>query len=282
VTVCIAAIAEDRAIIAAADRMLSYGDVVQAEGDQSKVCAAAPLIRIMVAGPIDIQSEVLRNLDEMLLDQDDVASLTVHDMAYLYSDGYKQLHRVRAEQKILMPLNLTYETFIASQKHMAPSFIDGIKEQLQYFELPKTEAIITGIDRRGPQIYSAVNYEISHRNADGFATIGTGGWLAQSEFVFARHNAARPYYETISLVYSAKKRAEAAPYVGMKTDMFIIEEQGGGVGFICEETPEAHVHSLDGLYYKAQKDADQAAARAMRRMQAWLEKAKPTDPQSIS
>jgi hypothetical protein len=281
VTVCIAAIAENRAIIGASDRMLSYGHV-QSEGDQTKCVQAAPLIKIMVAGPTDLQTEILRNLDESLLQQEDVTALTVYDMALLYSEFCKQLHQARAEAAILMPLGLTYETFVTLQRHMAPDFIERVREQLQFFEPPGVQAIITGIDRRGPQIYAANNYQLSHRNAEGFATVGTGGWLAQSDFIFACHDRDRPYAETLSLVHSAKKRAEAAPHVGRQTDMFIIEEQGAGVGLVCEDVPAEHISQLDRLYRKLQKESDRVKERAEQRLQAWLDKAKPLDPESTS
>jgi len=77
--------------------------------------------------------------------------------------------------------------------------------------------------------------------------------------MFSRHTPSADIDETLSLIYSAKKRAEVAPGVGKDTDMFIVGPQlGSAYSFL----PEI-VDDLDEIYkkYAAQELVIQEKAR---------------------
>jgi hypothetical protein len=127
-----------------------------------------------------------------------------------------------AESNVLAPLGLTGESYFKRQKELAPTLVRQIAADLaSWFSSRVAEAIVTGKDAQGVHIYvSDGNGGISCRDSIGFASIGIGASHADSQFMAAGYHPLQPLPETLSLTFSAKKRAEAAPGVGKGTDMF--------------------------------------------------------------
>lgn len=146
----------------------------------------------------------------------------VSDVTQLYVHRFNEAKLRRAEKEILTPLGLNRDSFISKQREMDPQLIDRLATELKKFQIPTVETIFAGNDFSGAHIYVAYDAEVRCLDAVGFAAIGSGSRHANSEMMFARHTIKRPFAETFLLVYSAKKRAEAAPGVGVGTDMFTI------------------------------------------------------------
>src|SRR3989442_8365671 len=106
---------------------------------------------------------------------------------------------------------------------MAPELVRELSYQLQQFALPESvTAIICGVDLEGTHIMVVRGSHIEDRDAVGFAAIGIGDWHANSQFMFEKHTYFRSFTETLLLTYTAKRRAEVAPGVGLATDMFTV------------------------------------------------------------
>ena len=151
----------------------------------------------------------------------------VKEVSDWYSFYIDKVKAKRAEREILTPLGLTRETFISRQKELSADLVNKIAYDLVNYRLPGTSAIITGIDRRGPHIFSVNNGAVVCQDAGGFAAIGVGSYHANSYMMFARHSRDATVSQTLLRTLAAKKRAEVAPGVGAESDMFII---GSGLG----------------------------------------------------
>jgi hypothetical protein len=96
------------------------------------------------------------------------------------------------------------------------------------FEIANTEVIFAGTDGAGPHLYVARNASVKSHNAIGYAAVGIGAQHARSQFITSSHSPAAPLNKTVFVAYAAKRRAEAAPGVGIETDTFYTWTPGAG------------------------------------------------------
>lgn len=229
-TVCVAAICENNnTILGASDRMLTAGNV-QFQPPASKTYQLTTAIVAMVAGEMTIQAEIISGLQSRinaLIGQDPPPDwLNVKDVALMYAELYNAIKARRGENDILIPLGLTLDTFISRQRELAPELVSSIATELIGKSLPGTGAIVTGVDRTGAHIFVVDNGKVSCHDAAGFAAIGAGWYHASSHLMFSRHGKNGTLSRTLLLTYTAKKRAEVAPGVGVVTDMFAVRGLG--------------------------------------------------------
>jgi hypothetical protein len=202
--------------------------------------------------------------------------LSVRYVANLYIDVFSRARLRRAEIAILAPLGLDHSSFIARQSEIAPELVRQLAAGVLNFEAPAVSCIFAGFDISGGHLYVTANSDLRCCDSVGFASVGAGRWHAQSHFMFGRHARHRPFPETLLRTYSAKKRAEVAPGVGMGTDMFLVT----GLGTY---TPIAQ-HVLDDLekIYQRKRRRDErtekiAEESAERYVQEITEAATPKD-----
>lgn len=229
VTVCIALITDGNTIIGVSDRMLTAGDV-QFQPMQRKQAELTNSIAVMISGDMAIQGEILYDLRDWVnarVKADPNAWLLVKDVAKEYSKIYNEVRLRRATRRILAPLGLTPETFVAKQKQMAVEIVNKLTTEMLNYEMPETDAILAGVDQTGAQIYVARDGAISCESVVGFAAIGAGSQHAESQLMFARYTKTHKGSRGLYLAYAAKRRAEIAPGVGPDTDMFVIGPQLG-------------------------------------------------------
>lgn len=245
-TVCVATIFDNKSIIGASDRMLTSG-VIEFQPNQSKVWQLTTSIAVMVAGDIGIQSEMFQKVAPVVYDRIKAEPNNwwkVEDVAELYSKYHSELRSKRAEQEILLPLGLDQNTFIKRQQEMSPEWIKSISPKLLGFQLPETEVICAGIDSTGPHLYLIENGKISCNDQVGFGSIGIGRWHSNSHLMVSGHTRSSPGSTALLITHQAKKKAEVAPGVGTKTDMFMIGPQLGSIMEIQREW----IDTLDKIY----------------------------------
>ena len=272
VTVCIAAICEGNTVFGASDRMLTSGDI-EFEPLQEKIYQMTTSIAIMLAGDSALQSEILQKvrLDVYERIQHDPQNWwAVEDVAALYSRFYSEAKLKRSEAAILNPLGLNRGTFIERQQQMAASLVSQLAQQMINFEIPKVEAIITGIDSTGAHIYVVEDGDASCADSVGFASIGAGRWHANTQFMFAGHTRSSLGPRTLLLVFSAKRRAEVAPGVGEGTDMFMVP-------YLGRYTPiGTHVlKELDKAYKGNQRGINRSSRKAEKGFANYLDQLAP-------
>jgi hypothetical protein len=270
VTVCVAAISEHRYLFGASDRMLTTGGIIQFEPQQSKIKIITTSIALMTAGDSSTQDAIIKKVRadvDYRIKNDPSNWWSVADVAELYRKYESEINCKKAEDKFLIPLGLTYETFIAKQKEMDAQFIRQVANDLMGFAMPDVEAIITGVDVTGPHIYIFLRPQVICMDTVGFAAIGIGQWHANSQFMFAEYDPGKKLSESLLLVYSAKKRAEVAPGVGAATDMFTIGEQLGSFTMLRQDV----IDTLK-VIYKKERNRELSAARSARKsVQRYIE-----------
>jgi hypothetical protein len=259
-TVCVAAMCNTNVLIGASDRMLTAGDV-EFEPETPKIYSVTNSSVVMIAGEASVQSEILQRLYVTIANriaENNQEWIPIVDFASEYQNIYQKIKSSRAEARILRPLGLTLDTFIAKQKEMSSSIVADLTKEMVNFEMPAIEAIVSGIDGTGAHIFVVNNSSVTCLDAIGFAAIGAGYWHANSQFMFAGHNRNRPLPETFLLTYAAKRRAEVAPGVGIGTDMFTIGPEPGSFATILAQ----HIESVDKIYKRTRARAAQSVKKS--------------------
>lgn len=268
-TVCVAAISDRSSIIGVTDRMLTAGDV-EFEPAQAKMWAFSRAVWGLISGDYNIQSEILSRVDteikRRIAVQPDVW-VSVKEVAELYCKRYKELLRSRAEAAILHPLGLDIPTFLSQQASMNPDLVVELAAKLTTYDFDSTlEMLFIGNDHDGPDekatyvhLYKTEADKLSNCSQVGFAAIGIGRFHAESQFMFSGHWPSKPFHETLSLAYAAKKRAEVAPGVGKDTDIVVI---GPGLGGSLK-VEERHIAGLEKIYQKSRSRSTRALKSAL-------------------
>ncbi len=271
-TVCVAAICENRMVVGASDRLITAGDI-QFEPSQTKIYQLTTTIGVMVSGDNLLNDEILKgvtaDMNASITAQPDVW-VGVEEAAELYRKYYQIAFLKRVEGSILAPLNLDRNTFITQQKLMDSDLVTKLARDILNFEPSSegVEVIVAGVDASGPHLYVCNGSDIHCWDNPGFAAVGKGYWHAQSQLMFAGHAGARLLPEVLLDVYFAKKRAEVAPHVGEYTDMFFV---GPNVGTFTRINPQL-IAKLDEIYRGAQKKENQARSVAKRKINEYIQR----------
>jgi hypothetical protein len=231
--------------------MVTAGDV-EFEPPHKKIFSLTSSIAVMVAGDTAIQSEILMKVQEIVnirIQSEPSNWWRVSDVAELYRRCYNEVRALKSEQKLLAPLGLTHDTFIARQQELLPALVTQLATELINFDMPGTQTIFAGVDETGTHLYVANGGDIVCHDAVGFAAIGSGYWHADSQLMFAGHGRGSSLAETLLLVYSSKRRAEVAPGVGEATDMFFVGPQIGSLSNLGD-----HVRGKLEEIYQATQD----------------------------
>jgi hypothetical protein len=269
VTICIAALCQDGStVIGISDRMMTVGEDIEYERALTKASPIAPHIVVMYSGDARIHSDLYCSVRREM--HEDVARSVwgVKDVAEAYARQYAAERAKRAERDILKPLGLHSASFIASQKFMARRLVRDLAEKMRSYKHLDLMEIICGVNKSTGEghVYTVDNGEIQCEDDAGFAAAGTGQWHATSRMLLNRHTRGAGLAETLFRTYSAKKRAEAAPGVGVETDMFILTADG----LTIYHDGDYRIRRLEAIYQgylmterKAIESAETATARTV-------------------
>jgi hypothetical protein len=237
VTVCTAAICTvertlggvTRAILGVSDRMLTSDDVEYEPKLHTKIygfqCDSAKPTKAVLLGAGD--SSV--NFTLFTRTHRQVIQSQIPDVEEIADLHAKEMSRYRlecAERLYLAPLGLDVRSFLSRQQKLVPELALDIAQRLRDHNLG-VEDIIAGIDQTGPHIYSIDdNCVVNCHDGSGFWAAGSGCRQFETLFMASGYDTTWPVPQTLLLLYSAKKRAEASPGVGHMTDLFIIDQDG--------------------------------------------------------
>lgn len=246
-TVCVAAIYENNAVLGAADRMITSGGHIEFQPPQPKIWPITSAITAMVADDISVHAaihqEILGVVNERI-QKEPQNWWKVKDIADLYCQSYHRLRSKAAADVVLSPFGLNLDTFIKRQQEMTKEFIDDVSYRLKKYEFGGASTIIAGIDAEGPHIYTVNDGNVSCKDRIGFAVIGVGYWHAASHLMFSGHSRNNSGERTLLLVHQAKRKSEVAPGVGRETDMFLAGPRLGTFFWITKEW----IDQLDKIY----------------------------------
>jgi hypothetical protein len=176
----------------------------------------------LVAGDMTFHSDVLQLTLPKMLEE----TRTTLELARMYGDGVAQVRRSRAEKRILQPLNLTFDSFLATQTQMSPKLVDDLSYHLQQYQV-EAEAIIAGCDGKHAYLYQVDSFgNVTNHEDIGFLSIGSGGIHSSAYFMQEPHGIHVTFPHALMSTFLAKRRAEVAPGVGQATDMYIINGEG--------------------------------------------------------
>jgi len=249
-------------IVGASDRMITAGDDIEYEPEQTKAFSFHPHVVALVSGDASEQFEICLRIKAAYLSRN--IGPHVGAIAQAYANEFAALRRRRAEESILQPLGLDIKKFVDGQ-HKLPS--ESVKEIMILLQQSGMEdaVIITGMDSTGPHIYVVSDPgQAVMQTGVGFAAVGIGNRHAESQFMFARYSSQSSFARALFLTYSAKKRAQTAPGVGEFTDMFtIIPAPNMGFQFI----PHPVVGELDAIYRDTLTKAKEAEEESQRKIE---------------
>jgi len=249
---------------------------------QSAVVAPAALA--LIAGSISPQIAIC-DATYRRLKNDPVSKIRL--IADMYATQFAEHQRSLALREVLDPFKLTHDKFVAKQRSMDPNFVQRVANDLSAVYVG-TETTVTGVDDEGAHLYliqdraalTGSNLPGTTRceNAAAFVAIGGGSHHAYSQLSLANYDRFWPLSRALFLLYSAKRRSEAAPGVGEKADWFFITRDG------FDRFHSTVVDELEKEYLAARKGeaATQSAIEA--RLEAFVhDKVKqpaPTTPPS--
>lgn len=250
-TVCIAVIYNDNAILGVSDRMLTAGNM-QFEPMSPKILNPSNSIAVLTAGDSDIQTqiyEIVAGKVNELIAADPTKWVLVEDVARMYRDTYVEIRREFAEAEILAPLGLTWSSYISQQKLMNEQTVQDLTYRLMNFTIASAHTIVTGIDEMGPHIFVVRNDIMSNSDKVGFAAVGSGSSHALSHIMLSKHSRTTSEPKALLTIHQAKKKAEVSPGVGKATDLFVLGPNLGTFNMLSgPNTNIPLVDDLDNFY----------------------------------
>lgn len=262
VTVAIAAICRDslgQMIVAIEDQMVTAGDI-NYEQAQPKIWKATNSCILMIYGSLEAQTEIAHATCKECT----VHSLTaIAEIAEVYGRLLRSYIRRRAEVAVLQPIGLTSALFLKRQAGMNDRVVETLTEDMQlHYDRSGLRnelggAIVAGTETGGAaHIYRVEHGEVDFMTSVGFVAAGSGQWHAESQFMFSEFTSYWTLPDTIALVHRAKRRAEVAPGVGLRSDLAIVTSAPPSVYHFKDDSPI--IAKLRELYAEADNKQKQA------------------------
>lgn len=219
-TLCIAALADNRqTIIMAADRLISVR-FIESELETSKIMPIHENWWALIAA--NALPNVFPIIDKMK-DRWPQTAVDVEVVAQLVTASYQEERRTRAEAVYLLPRGLTTETFLANGRQWLPEItFRELDSLLSGYDLG-VELLICGFDRGGAgHIFTVNNPGIrERRDIPGFHAIGSGFYGAQYMMYYRELSFLTPSDEWLYYIYEAKAFGEQAGAVGNETEILV-------------------------------------------------------------
>lgn len=262
-TVCIAALCDKgQNVICVSDRMLTSTRQVEFEPPITKVWSITDSVVVLIAGDAGVQAELSHRVSTGIKELDDDSSVSISDVVDLYAKHYGKLRQEAAERDILVPLGLDHESYLARSKEFGEDLVRMVADALMEYRLPRIETLIAAAGEGTGGLYRIVDTSVSSCHCPGFACIGSGGWVAESQFMLGGHSARNGFPETLWLTYLAKRRAEVVSGVGKQTDVFILPPIGEG--FLLDSAPLAELEKMYEGVCEQERKAVGTAQSALR------------------
>lgn len=260
-TVCVAAICADgRAIVVAADRMLTMGPPLnmELEQDRPKIQPLGGRHLILVSGDAVLGSEIIRAASAALRERRDVG---ITGVGRALVDAYVATRSRVIEDHVLKPIGYSLQQFLATgAAQLGQQIFGGLIQQMAAV-VAGVELLAVGFDEGGPRI-AFIHHPGSIRWQEtlGFHAIGTGGIHACVAFLLRGCSTKCSVEQTMFDVFAAKKAAEIAPGVGAATDMVVVTRTEH------RPVPESVLRELERLHAAAVKPY---AENDLKEIQRW-------------
>lgn len=249
-TICIGALCANAegvaggAVVAAADRMVTVGGLIEFEHEVPKFVRTSDSVAILFSGDALRGARLARALSPAC---EGVTSVEV--VARTAADLYGEHRRKQVERQLFLPRGFSMQAYYDGKLAIPPQIAMNIDNQMISYDY-SVDLLIAGVDETGAHLYSVSNPGGYHDYAMiGFAAIGNGTIHALQTMVGFHHAPSRALPKTVFAVFAAKRRAEIAPAVGRELDLFIVQE--GTFKLLGRED----IDRLDALYQEYERCA---------------------------
>jgi hypothetical protein len=247
-TVCIAAISESQTknpkIVFASDRLVSAG--VCFEGGVSKIHLLSQNAWVMSSSNDALASDgIILKIQKALAKNG--TQIEIEQIATLFSQECKNKLKSEKEKQVFLQYGLTENNFMDKSSSMSDLIVKDILDRSHEFKYEfEVEFLLIGFDSEPyvPHIYTINGLgDIQVSDHLGFATIGSGQYLAFPEMTKYAYHTNTGLSEAIMRVYWSKKAAERVGGVGKATDLLVLHVDSGGIRFW--EAQKEHKDVLD-------------------------------------
>jgi hypothetical protein len=277
-TICIAAICDGseswmfyidkppQFIVGISDRMVSTKRT-QSELPQPKFRNTVNSVMVQMSGVVDVTAEIFDRTNSYISKdfRGDPQVIPVEKIAGIYSQYLIKFLENRRDTICQARTGLRYQDFLKKHHDWPQALQEDIIDEIN--DEPGTQTIVAGIDESGAHIYLIDGRgSVSCKDSIGFAVIGSGSLHAHSQIMQSRHSPNASYYDTLFLIYMAKKQAELDRDVGKDTDIFVIKDDVN-YDILSHETVKALGDIYESTYNKM-------FAEAKNKIAAYLEEDK--------
>lgn len=262
-TICIAAIAEEKYVVMAADRTLTLNFEPPEFGHEtaSKLYEVTQGFLMGAAGSPTFVPELLRRLKEFKRPPDEEFPERVAEIL-------SQIRKSRIEQSILRKFGWDYGTYekYYSQGRLLEAHARKILDEIDTYHvcihlvtgcvLSNGHATINEIEDPGV---------VDCGDALGFAAVGSGEAYALQSLIRANFTSGVSLLEAVYQVFEAKKNAEQALGVGRRTDLRIILSPKKNVQLSDDE-----LRGLNEVYQEKTSRQDAIDKEVLELTRKWL------------
>lgn len=239
-TVCIAAIAEKKQIVAVTDKMLTIGTPIATSfeiNESNKVSQLSDKVLALFAGDVVHANEILKIARSKL---SATSSTDVFKCAEAVKDAYQEFWEKLVSNYLYTRYKITLEQFMNNQGSFEGELIKHVNSIATKFSID-VQILVAGIDNL-PHIYYIDNEcTVTERSPLGYACIGSGQQHATLSMIESQYDTSFDKYKATYTALQAKKKAEYDPGVGVTTDVAYID---GGY----KKLDEATVSSIEDVY----------------------------------
>lgn len=228
-TVCVAALAsytkQSSAVVCVADKLVSYGESITGETDQSKIIELNPSGMVcMTSG----NEEGLTRYVASLLATEDFGK-TAREVSKNSEEQYKTCLEELLKLNFLTPRLLTTDQFVAGiSGPQINEYMKSVAEEVSNYNM-ESDLIISGYEERGEPFILGISHPgiVLDLTRTGFHAVGAGARHAIGKLATQEHTRKDSLPNAMYDVIDAKISAEVGPFVGYDWDTAVIVFSAG-------------------------------------------------------
>jgi 20S proteasome alpha/beta subunit len=254
VTICIAAIGENKDILAIADKKLTaYLGVTSGYeiNENKKIIKVTPNCLTLFAGNVLAANDILARAKQSINDTD-----TVVEVANKISAAYAEEFKSAINTQVLQKHGLDIASFNAQQRSLDQTFVNSVIETINNNTLG-VEILIVGKDGDTPYILKMLqNGALENHTPLGYACVGSGSSHANLSLIESETHAGMDEAVLVYAILKAKRKAEYDPGVGAMSSIAIINN---GIEFLIDEKIKKLWNEYEGSVKRISKIADKSS-----------------------
>lgn len=222
-TICIAAISENKRILAVTDKMITIENPIRTTfeiSDNNKIAQLTDKTMALFAGDVIQANEILKKAKTGI--GNPTGQVKVFDIANKVRDAFSAHWESVVSNYLFTRYRLNLEDFTKNQGSFDADLIKQVNELISKFQI-NVNIIIAGVDS-SPRIFAIDNaMSVVEQTPIGYACIGSGEIHATLSLIESEYTRSLEKSEAMYALLEAKKRAEYDPGVGEHCDIAIID-----------------------------------------------------------